>query len=453
LLPGFEAEHALFETGSRATQQIASHQEFISKATVLSRALPSSQYLINLCDDRYWFALAFAAGLIRGTVSLFPPNRLAATCHEIARDYHDVMCVSDGHVDGIELPLVQIKDRIQIKTPGDAANAVVPMPLIAADTEAFIAFTSGSTGRPRPHPKYWGDLVGCAAAAARRFRFTADSTIIATVPPQHMYGLELSIMVPLTVGLSVTAARPFFPADIRAALSRAPGARILVTTPVHLSACVEAGLEWPAIDMVISATAPLPKTLAKRAESVLSTRVLEIYGSTESGSIASRHTARETAWRWYDTVVPRPDGTRIAVTADFLHEPVPLADVLQLEEDGRFQLLGREAEMIKVGGKRASLADLSLKLNAIDGVRDGVFIVPGEPQQRVERLALIAVAPGMNRQAIITGLAGQIDPLFYPRRIVFVDRLPRNEAGKLLREDLLRLLEPAHDRGNEDDAD
>ncbi len=447
LLPGFEAERPLFETGSSATQHLISHQEFIGKATRLSRTLPSSRYLINLCDDRYWFALAFAAGLIRGSVSLFPANRLAATCHEIARDYSDVVCVSDSPIDGLELPLIQIKE------PGGAAHAAAPMPLIAADTEAFVAFTSGSTGRPRPHPKYWGDLVGCAAAAARRFGFTPDSSIIATVPPQHMYGLELSIMVPLTVGLSVTAARPFFPADIRAALGRAPGARILVTTPIHLAACVDAGLDWPAIDMVISATAPLSRTLAERAESALSTRVFEIYGSTESGSIASRHTCQETAWRWYDSVVPIRDGDRIAVTADFLHGPVPLADVLQLERDGSFQLLGREAEMIKVGGKRASLADLSLKLNAIDGVSDAVFVVPDEQQERVERLALIAVAPGMDRQAIIAGLAGRIDPVFYPRRIVFVDRLPRNAAGKLVREDLLRLLDTARDQGSEGDAD
>jgi len=447
LLPGFDAERPLFEIGSGVTRQLLSHQAFIDKATVLSRTLPSSQYLINLCDDRYRFALAFAAGLIRGAISLFPANRLAATCHEIARDHGDLVCVSDGPIDGLELPLIRIEE------PMDAAHAGASMPLIAVDAEAFVAFTSGSSGGPRPHPKHWGDLVGCASAAARRFSFTRNSSIIATVPPQHMYGLELSIMVPLTVGLCVTAARPFFPVDIRAALERASGTRILVTTPVHLAACVEAGLDWPTIDMVISATAPLPRTLAERAESVLSTRVFEIYGSTESGSIASRQTCHETSWSWYDSVAPVRDGARIAVNAEFLHGPVPLADVLHIEEDGRFQLLGREAEMIKVGGKRASLADLNLKLLAIDGVSDGVFVVPDEPQERVERLALIVVAPGMDRQAIIAGLAGKIDAVFYPRRIVFVDQLQRNEAGKLVREGLLRLLDTAHDRDDEFDAD
>ncbi len=74
------------------------------------------------------------------------------------------------------------------------------MPFIAADREVFIGFTSGSTGHPRPHPKRWGDLVGCARAAARRFGFGPEYSIVATVVPQHMYGMELSIMVPFATG-------------------------------------------------------------------------------------------------------------------------------------------------------------------------------------------------------------------------------------------------------------
>ncbi len=74
-------------------------------------------------------------------------------------------------------------------------------------------------------------------------------------------------------------------------------------------------------------------------------------------------------------------------------------------------------------------------------MRDGVFVAPDGERDPVGRLAVIAVAPGLTRQTLIAGLAGRIDPVFYPRRVVFVDRLPRNEAGKLPRESLLRILE------------
>ncbi|RKT43442.1 AMP-binding protein [Thiocapsa rosea] len=436
LLPGFQADRPLFLTDSAA---VVTQREFLTQADALARTLPTAPYLINLCNDRYLFALAFAAGLIRGAVSLFPPNRLAATAHEIALDYPGAICIADTPVAGLELPLAIVE------VPDSLACVEREMPFIAADREVFIGFTSGSTGLPRPHPKRWGDLVGCARAAARRFGFGPESSIVATVVPQHMYGMELSIMVPFATGACVAAARPFFPADIRDALARAPAPRILVTTPVHLAACVEAGLTWPAVDMVISATAPLSQTLAERVESLLSTQVLEIYGSTETGSIASRRTCGDPAWTWYDSVRPLREANGVSVTADFLPAPTMLADLLEFngegDADGGFRLVGRAAEMLKVGGKRASLADLNLKLTAIEGVRDGIFVAPDGDRDPVGRLAVIAVAPGLTRQALIAGLAGRIDPVFHPRRVVFVDRLPRNEAGKLPREDLLRILE------------
>jgi acyl-coenzyme A synthetase/AMP-(fatty) acid ligase len=443
LLAGFQADRPLFLIGSTPSARAVTHQDFLNKAGALARTLPTAPYLINLCNDRYLFALAFAAGLIRGAVSLFPPNRLAATAHEIGLDYPGAACLGDTPVVGLELPLGIVEE------PDSLARVERAMPFIAAEREVFIGFTSGTTGHPRPHPKRWGDLVGCARAAARRFGFGPEYSIVATVVPQHMYGLELSIMVPFATGAAVAAARPFFPVDIRDALASAPAPRVLVTTPVHLASCVEAGLNWPAVDMVISATAPLPQTLAELVESLLSTKVLEIYGSTETGSIASRHTCRNPTWTWYDSVRPLREGDGISVTADFLAGPTMLADLLDFEADGGFHLVGRAAEMIKVGGKRASLADLNMKLTAIDGVRDGVFVAPAADRDPVGRLAVIAVAPGLTRQALITGLVGRIDPVFYPRRVVFVDRLPRNEAGKLPRESLVRILETATETRNE----
>jgi acyl-coenzyme A synthetase/AMP-(fatty) acid ligase len=407
---------------------------FLAQAWALSRDLPAGGHLINLCNDRYLFALAFAGALIRGAVSLFPPNRLAATCNELARGYPEVTCLTDTPLEGLRPP------TCPISIPPIAGDAPPQMPLIPADRVAFIAFTSGTTGRPNPHPKYWGDLVGCAHAAKRRFGFGSGQSIVATVPPQHMYGLELSILVPWITGAAIAVARPFFPADIRAELIKVPARRVLITTPVHLRACAEADLDWPEVHLVISATAPLPIKLARRIETLMSTRVCEIYGSTESGSIASRETCRDPLWRWYDGVRAERDGETVSVDATFTHGQVPLADLLELAPNGRFRLIGRSTDMIKVAGKRASLADLNAKLNSIDGVQDGVFFAPEPDRGQVGRLAVIAVAPGLNRKAIIAGLAGRIDPVFYPRRVVLVDRLPRTEAGKLPRDALLRLL-------------
>jgi acyl-coenzyme A synthetase/AMP-(fatty) acid ligase len=430
LIPGFAADCPLFVEREGSI----THGQFLARARALSRALPDAPWYINVCDDRGAFALAFCAALIRGAVSLFPPDRLGRTAQQLSRAYPGAVCLSDAQPPEFGLPVWLLPDLGRFLPDSE------PTPSISADATAFVAFTSGSTGRPRPHPKRWGDLALGARVAARRFGFEAENTILATVPPQHMYGLELSIMVPLVIGAAAVTSRPLFAEDVRAALERAPRPRVLVTTPVHLRTCVADENAWPTVDLVISATAPLVPELAARVEAAMGTRVFEIYGSTESGSIASRRTCAGPTWTWYDGVEAHSDGHRVSVSADFLPAPVPLSDVLELLADGGFRLKGRATDMIKVGGKRASLADLDRHLNSIPGVKDGVFVAPGRGDDPVGRLAVIAVAPGLGRKGLIAGLRGRIDPTFYPRRVLFVDRMPRNTAGKLPKEALLHLL-------------
>ena len=107
---------------------------------------------------------------------------------------------------------------------------------------------------------------------------------------------------------------------------------------------------------------------------------------------ASR-TARDVAWTPFAGVrlQPVPDGA--LVSAPHLPEPRMLADLVEVEADGRFVLRGRQADMIEIAGKRASLADLTRRLLAIDGVRDGVVCQLAVPDaQGVRRIAAAVVA-------------------------------------------------------------
>src|SRR5262249_41812259 len=82
------------------------------------------------------------------------------------------------------------------------------------------------------------------------------------------------------------------------------------------------------------------------------------------------------------------------------------------------------------------------QLLAIDGVRDGVFLMPDQDEATVTpRLEAIALAPGLTAAAILARLRKRIDAAFLPRPLHVVDRLPRNEVGKLPRAELLRLIE------------
>src|SRR5690606_5571790 len=105
---------------------------------------------------------------------------------------------------------------------------------------------------------------------------------------RHMYGLESSVLLPIFGGGRLCSATPFFPADVARCLQQMPAPRLLVSTPYHLRNLVESETPLPAIAAVISATAPLTETLARRIAHKLNCPVLEIYGSTETGQLATR---------------------------------------------------------------------------------------------------------------------------------------------------------------------
>ncbi|HQX65934.1 MAG TPA: AMP-ligase, partial [Dokdonella sp.] len=96
---------------------------------------------------------------------------------------------------------------------------------------------------------------------------------------------------------------------------------------------------------------------------------------------------------------------------------------------------------LEIGGKRASLADLTRRLQSIDGVDDAVvFQLDAEPGSEVRRIAALAVAPGRSQRDLLARLREAVDPLFLPRPLRLVASLPRNETGKLPRAALLAAL-------------
>jgi acyl-coenzyme A synthetase/AMP-(fatty) acid ligase len=270
---------------------------------------------------------------------------------------------------------------------------------------------------------------------------TSSMSVLATVPPQHMYGMELSVLLPLIGDMAVHAGRPLFPADIAAALAELPRPRVLVSTPVHLRAIVGSDQEFPQVDVIVSATAPLDQSLAAAITAKLGGEMVEMFGSTETCVFASRLTAREEQWRLYEGVrlEPRTDGT--LVHAPWFVEPVLLQDIVELQPGNRFVVRGRSSDMIEVAGKRASLSDITRRLLAIEGVREAAVFQPeSDAVGTIRRVAALVVAPTLTAREVLDQLAPGVDSAFLPRPLVIVDTLPRNELGKLPRENLLRAL-------------
>jgi acyl-coenzyme A synthetase/AMP-(fatty) acid ligase len=90
--------------------------------------------------------------------------------------------------------------------------------------------------------------------------------------------------------------------------------------------------------------------------------------------------------------------------------------------------------MVKLAGKRASLAGLTRILTGIEGVEDGVFVAPDDLDVNPRaRLAAAVVAPGMSAEAVVAALRAKVEPAFLPRSVVMLPALPRDAVGKVSR--------------------
>jgi acyl-coenzyme A synthetase/AMP-(fatty) acid ligase len=414
---------------------IVNAHQFLADMHAFADRLPDSPHVLNACGDRYLFAVGLGAALLRGQRTLLPSNHAPATLARLAQTHPGLRVLTDTLAPEIDLPsLVVTRD-------GDPHDVPFAAPAIAGDLVAAVLFTSGSTGDPVPTVKSWALLAasGRNEAAALGLTELPALAILGTVPPQHSYGLESTVLMALQGGFAFDAGRPFFPADICSALAVLPRPRMLVTTPVHLRALCASEDHPPEVDLLLSATAPLSPQLAGDAEQRFGAPLKEIYGCSEAGQLATRHLLASAHWRLMGDIRLRQDERGTWASGGHVPGDILLADVIELVDRERFILHGRTADLINIAGKRTSLAHLDLQLNAIPGVRDGAFLMPDDEDDRVVRLTAFAVAPGRTARDILDALQARIDAAFLPRPLHLVDSLPRNATGKIPRDALLAL--------------
>lgn len=412
---------------------------FLAEVELVAQRLPARSHLVNFCVDRYRFAVGLIAAMTRGQTSLLPPNQTPDMLRQLQRDYGELYALTDA------LQESSVIEQVMYPQVADATlriSSSLPFSVPAFDEGriAAIAFTSGSTGMPAAHRKTWGALARGAEAEAERFGLHVGgrATLLGTVPAQHMYGLESTVLMALRGGLALHAGRPFYPADVAAALAEIPGDRVLVTTPVHLRALLNEDIHLPPLRLIVCATAPLSAELAARVEDRYRAPLHEVYGFTEAGMVATRRTVQGPSWHCLRDVSLRGGGESITVAGGHVENEVPFTDVIEPDGNAAFLLHGRSADLVNIAGKRTSLGYLNHQLNSIEGVRDGVFFMPDEHGGGVTRLTAFVVAPGLARDALLGALRSRIDAVFLPRPLYFVDALPRNATGKLPREALVR---------------
>jgi len=410
-----------------------SRDTLLREAAAIANALPAGAYLFNLCEQRECFLLAFAAGVIAGRTQLMPSARGETALNELRAEYPDSTSITDEDV-----------QRLRSAPLPGAMSAMVPPD---DDRLVMIGFTSGSTGKSQPHRKHWRALAASARLNSAAIRAAlglpaeAPISVIGTVPAHHMYGIELTVLLPLFAGMSVHADRPLFPADVAAAMAKPARPRLLVSTPLHLRALAESGMKFPDIDLIVSATAPLDPALARLVEERLRAPLLEMFGSTETCVFATRRTAQQELWKVYDGISIDAGADFTQVSASWYEKPQRLMDVLEKRGEDGFVALGRNSDLVEVAGKRASLADITRRLLAVPGVEDAVAFQPdGAIPGVANRVAAVVVSRGVGPRQIAAELSSGLDAVFVPRPMLLVDRIPRDAVGKVSRAKLVELV-------------
>lgn len=422
-------------------QGVVTTRQFLAHVQSLAAQLPDAQYAINLCQNRYLFMVSFCAALLREQTNLLPPNKNLATQHKLSSRYNGCYVLHDGQIE-LEPTIAELNIQSLILSDRSDWN----IPLVPANHLAAISFTSGSTGDSKPNLKHWGSLHVSSKINFEHMLRDIDTPIhqLATVPAQHMWGFETSVFLPLHHNVCVHDAKPLYPADVAEVLASLPTPRCLVTTPIHLRSLIGADLKLPQVAVVLCATSPLAKPLAVTSERQFGAELREVYGCSEVGSMAVRHTAHDDAWQLFDGIQLHRKDQHYIASGHHLAEVVVLQDNIEMLSDSSFTLQGRSEDMIDIAGKRGSLLEVNQVLHNFHGLDDGVIFQPpsaGSAAAITRLAAIVSLKPDSSKAMLREYLAQHLDSAFVPRPIYLVATLGREDNGKLPRAKVMDLYQ------------
>lgn len=309
---------------------------------------------------------------------------------------------------------------------------------ISLDSTWLYLFTGGSTGMPQIWSKTPRNLLMEAVYLKETFDITEDDTILATVPPNHIYGLLYSILLPLVSGAKVNAMTPTFPTEIIQRIEET-NATILVSIPAHYRALKDLPIVQHKIRIAFSSAGALAEEDSHGFYSNTGIDITEIYGSTETGGIAQRNRAKgQTTLTPFGCVDVRiKKNEHLQVRSDFLSQELiksdddffETADRAQWIDSKGFMLMGRSDGIVKVGGKRVDLAKTRETLMQVNGVEDVyVFAIPVKSGRENE---IVALVEGCVKADQIKQAANRhLPPYARPRNIKVTEQIPLSSTGK-----------------------
>jgi len=358
----------------------------------------------------------------------------------------------------------------ELSVEQDKANSLKPglfnFDPLNLDKDSVTLFTSGSGGQAKAVTKslkqlqteietlenYWGQRLG-------------QADVLATVSHQHIYGLLFRVLWPLAGGRCFHSEKYLSPEPLLKHASTLSA--YWVASPAQLKRLDEL-TPWQDIShlrAIFSSGGMLPIESAKQIYKSSNHKVLEIYGSTETGGIAWRQSVDDELWQSFDGINISVDDEGISRLTSPLIErssierlsieqaPFILDDKIQLAENGRFALLGRLDRIVKVEEKRLSLDELEQLLNVSDWIQQSYTLLIAELiVEKRDKIAAVLVLTEtgkaflqqQGRGELIKTLRKQLmqgfESVVLPRKWLFIQSLPLTVQGKINRDLLVQLL-------------
>ncbi len=353
------------------------------------------------------------------------------------------------------------------------ADAGPPMEDIAAlsgEDLAALLYTSGTTGRAKGAMITHGNLSSNIAALHEAWAFVPGDVLLHALPVYHVHGLFVALGTALYNGSKILWLPKF---DIKAVLEMLPKATVMMGVPTFYTRLLEA--PGFGADMVrhmrlfVSGSAPLLAETHRQFHERTGHAILERYGMTETGMITSNpyHGERIAGTVGYPLPgislrTAKQDGSACAIGEPGVIEvkgpnvfkgywrmPEKTAeefradgyfitgDIGVIAPDGRVSIVGRAKDLIITGGFNVYPKEIEVEIDALEGVVESAVVGVPHPDFGEGVIAVVAAPPGkITERDVIASLEPKLAKFKLPKRVFFVDDLPRNAMGKVQKADL-----------------